>query len=299
MEEDPRVRVSLDGVSTPRTAPYVAGGCPLRLRVTVAVAASAALVWLLFVWDVGLADLLVFLRAARAVSSGITPYAAPGSPMLWSGPRVRLPVSRGVAVPPARRAAGRPRVGPVLRARGRCRGDRRCAWSPDRSRPRCPTSSPSRPEPAVRALQLGTLNPLLLLGLAVAWRFRRHAVVVVAVLVAVVVAKLFLLPMLPWPGAARPLAAGRGGRRALAGAVALGCVLAHYDLAATFVRMLSTLSAHEAVHSSSVAARLQRLGASGRRRAGRDPRPRRRGRDGRPLAGGRGPAARRRRSAPA
>ena len=237
------------------------GWLPLRLRVTVAVAASAALVWLLFVRDVGPADLLVFLRAARAVSSGITPYAAPGSPMLWSGhafvypylaawpflPLAELPavlasglyyVLGVVAVAIAVRLVAGPNSGPV------------------------PYVVALTAEPAVRALQLGTLNPLLLLGLAVAWRFRRHAVVVVAVLVAVVVAKLFLLPMLLWPalhGRWRQAVVGAG---LSAGAVALGCVLAHYDLA-TFVRMLSTLSAHEAVHSSSVAARLQRLGASG------------------------------------
>ena len=117
-------------------------------------------------------------------------------------------------------------------------------------------------EPVVRALQLGTLNPLLLLGLAVAWRFRQRPVTVVLVLVTVVVAKLFLLPMLGWlvlRGRWRQAVAAAG---LSAGAVALGCAIAHYDLA-TFVRMLSTLSAHEAVHSSSVAAHLQRLGAPG------------------------------------
>ena len=46
-------------------------------------------------------------------------------------------------------------------------------------------------EPTVRGLQLGTLNALLFLGLALAWRYRHRGWVVAVALPAVVIAKLF------------------------------------------------------------------------------------------------------------
>jgi hypothetical protein len=49
------------------------------------------------------------------------------------------------------------------------------------------------------AIRLGTLTPLLLLGIAVAWRFRDRTGIAAGALAAVVVAKLFLWPLLFWP----------------------------------------------------------------------------------------------------
>lgn len=232
-----------------------------RTRVVLAVGASASLVWLLFVRDVGPADLLVFLHAARAVSSGITPYTDPASPLLWSGHAFVYPYLTAwpflpLAELPAVLASAVYYVLGVLAVATAVR------LAVGRGGGPVPYVVALTLEPAVRALQLGTLNSLLLLGLAVAWRFRRQPVVVVTALVAAVVAKLFLLPMLVWlvlTGRGRQAAAAAG---LSAAAVLVGCTLAHYDLA-TFVRMLSTLSAHEAVHSSSVQAHLQRLGAPG------------------------------------
>lgn len=232
-----------------------------RTRVVLAVGASAVLVWLLFVRDVGPADLMVFLRAARAVSTGITPYADPASPLLWSGHAFVYPYLTAwpflpLAELPAVLAWGVYYVVGVLAVATSVR------LTAGRHAGPVPYVVALTLEPVVRALQLGTLNPLLLLGLAVAWRFRRQAVTVTVALVSVIVAKLFLLPMLAWLvlTGRRRQAAAAAGLSALA--VLVGCTLAHYDLA-TFVRMLSTLSAHEAVHSSSVAAHLRRLGASG------------------------------------
>lgn len=48
------------------------------------------------------------------------------------------------------------------------------------------------------ALRLGALTPLLALGLAVAWRFRGRRLVLAAVLASLVIAKLFLWPVLVW-----------------------------------------------------------------------------------------------------
>ena len=50
----------------------------------------------------------------------------------------------------------------------------------------------------IGAVRLGTLTPLLLLGLAFAWRYRDRARVVVPVLAAVITFKLFLWPLLVW-----------------------------------------------------------------------------------------------------
>jgi alpha-1,2-mannosyltransferase len=51
----------------------------------------------------------------------------------------------------------------------------------------------------VRSAQLGTLNALLLAGLLVAWHYREHVAPLVAILTAVIVPKLFLVPLLGWP----------------------------------------------------------------------------------------------------
>ncbi len=74
----------------------------------------------------------------------------------------------------------------------------------------------------IGAVRLGTLTPLLLLGLALAWRYRDRARVVVPVLAAVISFKLFLWPLVVW------LAATGRSRSALATAAvaAVGTVAA-------------------------------------------------------------------------
>ena len=76
-------------------------------------------------------------------------------------------------------------LGRLLRAGRARRGQRRCGWPSDAHAGPVPYVVALTLEPVVRALQLGTLNPLLLLGLAVAWRFRRspRRCVVVALVV--------------------------------------------------------------------------------------------------------------------
>jgi hypothetical protein len=69
----------------------------------------------------------------------------------------------------------------------------------------------------VGATRLGTLTPLLLLGLAVAWRYRDRARILVPVLATVVSVKLFLWPLVFWL-----VATGR--KRSAAATVALGTV---------------------------------------------------------------------------
>ncbi len=52
--------------------------------------------------------------------------------------------------------------------------------------------------PVQHGLMLGAMTPLLVLGVAVAWRYRDQALVCAAAVAAVVVAKLFLWPLLLW-----------------------------------------------------------------------------------------------------
>ena len=53
------------------------------------------------------------------------------------------------------------------------------------------------------ALRLGTFTPLLLLGLAVAWRFRDRVAVAAPVVAGLIMAKLFLWPLLVWLAVSR------------------------------------------------------------------------------------------------
>jgi len=92
------------------------------------------------------------------------------------------------------------------------------------------------------AIRLGTFTPFLLLGLAVAWRYRDRKAVVAPVLAAVVVAKLFLWPLLVWLVLTRRVRAA-----VLTGAVAgLGTLASWAALGfsglADYPRLLSSLA---------------------------------------------------------
>jgi hypothetical protein len=78
----------------------------------------------------------------------------------------------------------------------------------------------------IGAVRLGTLTPLLLLGLALAWRYRDHIRVVVPVLAAVISFKLFLWPLVLWLAATgRVRSAAATLAAAAAGTVAAWAVL--------------------------------------------------------------------------
>jgi hypothetical protein len=229
-------------------------------RQAVVACGCAAVVWMIFLREFGPADLSVFVRAGQSVADGVSPYIDPSSPAVWSGHAFVYPypvawafipfnelsmattgllfygASVAALVASVRMLAG-PRVGAL------------------------PIALAVTTEPVVRSLQLGTLNVWLLFGLALAWRYQRRTGVLVVALTAVIVGKLFLLPMLAWlvlTGRARAAAAAA----LLGGAVVvIGCAMADLSLG-SYGRMLSVLSYHEAPQSSSVAGRLEHLGAS-------------------------------------
>lgn len=220
--------------------------------------ACAATVWLLFVRHVKPLDLEVFLRAGHAVSDGASPYASVTSSAVFSGHAFVYPYLTAWPFAPLSglHIATAALVYYLLSL---------CALAVSLRllggvRPTLPLVLLAfASEPVVRALQLGTVNVWLLLGLAIAWRYRERSPAVVTALVALVVVKLFLAPMLIWL-----LITGR--RRPMWWTAALsvvcvvgGCMFAHLSVP-SFVRMLGVLSAHEAPHSSSLASRLIDLG---------------------------------------
>lgn len=224
-------------------------------------ATCAVITWTLFLRHVGPADLQVFVRAGAAVGHGLSPYVDPTSPQVWSGhsfvypylvawcfaPLSALSASAGAAVYYVASVAAV--VVTVRLVRGPHPG-------------LVPLVVALTAEPMVRALQLGTLNVWLMLGLAVAWRYRDRFAVVVVAMTAVVVAKLFLVPMVAWLVLTRRLRAAAATVALSALLVLLGCGMADLSVG-SFVRMLSALSAHEAPHSSSITALLHHLGVDG------------------------------------
>jgi Glycosyltransferase family 87 len=74
--------------------------------------------------------------------------------------------------------------------------------------------------PVLTAVRLGTLTPLLLLGVALAWRFRNRTRSAAAALAGASVAKVFLWPLLVWLGATR-----RARTALLAATLAVGITL--------------------------------------------------------------------------
>lgn len=81
--------------------------------------------------------------------------------------------------------------------------------------------------PVLAGIRIGSLTPLLVLGLAVAWRYRDRPWIASPVIAAIVVAKLFLWPLLFWLLAVRrtgtaAAAAGVGASSALLAWAALG-----------------------------------------------------------------------------
>lgn len=97
--------------------------------------------------------------------------------------------------------------------------------------------------PTIRTLQVGAINALLLLALAVAWRWRDRWFVAGVVVAAAVVAKLFLAPFVLWLVLTRRFRAAMLAAVTSVGLVVLGCEISHLGIGG-YRRMLGALSAH-------------------------------------------------------
>ena len=116
--------------------------------------------------------------------------------------------------------------------------------------------------PSLFGLELGALGPLLLLGIGVAWRWRRQTVAPAIAVAAVIVAKVFPWTLLGW------LAATRRVRSLLltvvigALALAAGWAVIGFDGLTAYPRMLSDLATIEHGGGTSLVTLLIRLGAA-------------------------------------
>ena len=228
-----------------------------RLAVALGVTAgTGAVLYPMFMLLVRHWDLLVFLTAGRDVTAGHDPYPALGSPALYDGHQfvypylTALPFAGLDALPagvvyPLYYAASVAAIGLA-----------------------CWLLRPDRPvavlfvlaaSATVVGLQMGTVNPFLMLAVAVAWRFRHRAWAVAAAIGLAVELKVFLLPLVAW------LLLARRWRAALA-TTAVGAALAGAGFLAGplgpfgYARLLGQLSGHEGAQGNSLVAVLQARG---------------------------------------
>lgn len=111
---------------------------------------------------------------------------------------------------------------------------------------------------SIVAWQIGTLNPLFMVGVAIGWRYREKAVVLGFSVALVAFAKLFLIPLLLW------LLVSRRYRALMASVAALGAMLwlsfGFGPLSAPdYIRLLTRLAKHEGVRGYSTSALFRSL----------------------------------------
>ena len=116
--------------------------------------------------------------------------------------------------------------------------------------------------PALHSIRLGQVNGLLVLGLAIVWRYRDRVIPPAAAVAATIVAKVFL-----WPVALFLLARRRYSSAGLAVAIGVGAVLVAwtvigFDGFTAYPRLLSELSRIEGGSGVSLVSLVQALGGS-------------------------------------
>jgi len=119
----------------------------------------------------------------------------------------------------------------------------------------------------LQAIGAGTLAPLLVLGLAVAWRYRERRVVAALGIACVLAAKLFLWPVLVWLLATRRFAAASGALLAGAAVTAASWAAIGFAGLSSYPHLLRTLVHVEGNRSFSLAALARSLelpGGAGR-----------------------------------
>ena len=92
------------------------------------------------------------------------------------------------------------------------------------------------------AIRLGTFTPLLLLALAIAWRFRSRSVVAGVALAAAIVLKLFLWPVMLWLVATRRYAAAAWAAGGAAAATFLAWLALGFDGLRVYPDLVRTLT---------------------------------------------------------
>lgn len=151
-------------------------------------------VYVVFVSPVRQVDLDVFLRAGQAVLHGHDPYSSTHSETIRTNAAFVYPVAVAWWFAPISALGGAAHVVYAVASLLAIGGA--CWWA----RPGQPLIAAlvMLSSCAVIGLQDGSVNPWLFLGLIAAWKWRDRAVVVGLVVAALIVCKLFLLPVLGW-----------------------------------------------------------------------------------------------------
>jgi hypothetical protein len=187
-------------------------------------------------------DALVLLRAGHDVMRGISPYPrSVHSPSVYGGHAFVYPYASAWVMGPL--GALPTFVGQTVFL-GTSIAALVGAWRMSRTRSTIVLLALLLSSTTVIALQIGSIEPLLLLGIVAAWRWRDRAWICGACIATVVVAKVFLLPLLAWLVLAR-----RWRAAGVAVAVSAALLLAGWSLgplgAPAYMHMLGALSRHE------------------------------------------------------
>lgn len=193
-------------------------------------------------------DLMVFLRAAHDVTSGANPYTAIDDPLLWGGSAFVYPYLTAflfvpltwVPVPVADVAWFALSAVAVIAG---CRVLR--------LRDPIGVTAVLVSATCIRSFQVGSINALLFLGLALMWRYRERTAALAASFTFVAGAKLFLLPMGLWIALTRHWRATVAAALSASAFLGLGLVLAPIP-ARDFLTSMSVLAEHEGPQSMSV-----------------------------------------------
>ena len=204
-------------------------------------------------------DLLVFIRAGRAVLDGASPYAPVGSSTFLTGHAFVYPlfvawIFAPVALLPLHVAEVLCEVASAAAVVGGCR-------LLGRREPLVPVLVLASATTIV-GLQMGTINAFLMLGLGLAWRCRDRHPIIAGVLIGLIGAgKLFLLPLIVWPIVTKRY------RSAVAASLTAGFLIGAGMIEGPvgprgYVAMLGVLERNEVAHSWSLASLLSGLGVA-------------------------------------
>jgi hypothetical protein len=115
--------------------------------------------------------------------------------------------------------------------------------------------------PVLLGIEIGTLSPVLMVGLAAAWRWRDRVAAVSLIVCAVICMKLFLWPLVVWLAATRRWRAAGLSVIATAVVMVAGFAVVGFGELTVYPRMLSTLSSIEQSQGYSAVSAAMALGA--------------------------------------
>ena len=242
-------------VTSPNRLGWLRGGARYRVPIL----AVTALIAALFANLLPPFDLLVFIRAGRAVLDGVSPYSSVHSSTFLTGHAFVYPlfvawIFAPVALLPLHVAEVLCEIASVGAVVGGCR-------LLGRREPLVPVLVLASATTIV-GLQMGTINAFLMLGLGLAWRCRDRHPILAGVLIGLIGAgKLFLLPLILWPLVTKRYRSAVAASLTAASLIGAGIIVGPVG-ARSYVAMLGVLERNEVTHSWSLASMLSALGVA-------------------------------------